>query len=47
NIKLETLITSCKETIKIYQEKQVDLIPEHFYDLLQKLNEKQNFIELL
>ncbi|CAF3198378.1 unnamed protein product, partial [Rotaria sp. Silwood2] len=46
NIKLETLITSCKETIKIYQEKQVDLIAEH-YDLLQKLNEKQNFIELL
>ncbi|CAF4771185.1 unnamed protein product, partial [Rotaria sp. Silwood2] len=33
-----------KEAIKAHQEKQVDLVTERD-DLIQKLNEKQQFIE--
>ncbi|CAF4629220.1 unnamed protein product, partial [Rotaria sp. Silwood2] len=39
-----TLLTRCKEAIKAHQEKQVDLVTERD-DLIQKLNEKQQFIE--
>ncbi|CAF1230556.1 unnamed protein product [Rotaria sordida] len=46
NTKQETLLARCKEAIKTNQEKQSDLITERD-DLLQKLNEKQQFIESL